>query len=78
MPGWYQHIGGRAALDYGETLRWSALLETSGLALQSLSDYGTGYIEGSVQLLGEVAGQEWQLTIAGAQLEGTLTSCPRA
>ena len=69
-------LWGRAALDYGETLRWSALLETSGLALQSLSDYGTGYIEGSVQLLGEVAGQEWQLTIAGAQLEGTLNELP--
>lgn len=67
---------GSGVLDYTEGLSGSALLETSGLDLLPLSDYGGGRIEGKLQLEGELAGQEWVVSLLGADLRGTLNKLP--
>lgn len=69
-------LWGSGALTYAQALSWSASLQTSGLDLLPLSEYGGGRIEGKVQLAGEQAGEEWGLSLLGADLRGTLNKLP--
>ncbi len=69
-------LWGTGVLEYAGQVHWSAVLETSGLDLRPLADYGTGRIEGQLQLLGEVAGEQWEISLVGADLRGTLNDLP--
>ena len=69
-------LWGTGALDYAGQTHWSAVLETSGLDLLPLSQYGAGRVDGQVQLRGDVAAGEWAVSLLGADLRGTLNNLP--
>jgi autotransporter translocation and assembly factor TamB len=69
-------LWGTGELEYAQQVRWSAVLETSGLDLLPLATYGAGRIEGQLQLLGEVAGEEWEISLLEADLKGRLNDLP--
>ena len=69
-------LWGRGALDYSGQLAWSAVLETSGLDLLPLEQYGSGRIEGQLQLSGSLGDEGWAISLADADLKGTLNGLP--
>ena len=66
----------RGELDYGDTVRLSALLESSGLDLPPLGDFGSGRIEGQLQLLVNASGEYWDIAVAEADVQGEVNGLP--
>ena len=69
-------LWGRGVLEYSEQIAWSAVLETSGLDLIPLEQYGSGRIEGQLQVQGSVDDGEWAISLDEADLKGTLNGLP--
>ncbi len=69
-------LWGAGVLDYSGQLSWSAVLETSGLDLLPLRQYGRGKIEGQLQLQGKSSAGQWELSLVDADLQGTLNGLP--
>ncbi|MCP5131038.1 MAG: translocation/assembly module TamB domain-containing protein [Pseudomonadales bacterium] len=70
-------LWGKGELEYAEhALQWSVVLESSGLDLSPLGDFGAGHVEGKLQLRGEVEGEQWSISVLKADLDGTLYELP--
>ncbi|MEE4146581.1 MAG: translocation/assembly module TamB domain-containing protein [Halieaceae bacterium] len=69
-------LWGRGVLDYSGQLAWSAQLETSGIDLLPLAQYGSGRIEGQLQFAGSLADDQWSVSVSDADLTGTLNGLP--
>jgi len=69
-------LWGRGVLEYSEQIAWSAVLDTSGLDLTPLQQYGSGRIEGQIQLQGNFVDGGWTISMADADLRGTLNGLP--
>lgn len=66
----------RGELEYSGEMQWSALLESSGFDLRPLAEYGAGRVQGQLQLLGTMSGDEWTVSLLGADIDGTLDDLP--
>lgn len=69
-------LWGTGVLDYAGQMAWSAMLETSGFDLTPLEQYGSGRIEGQLQLQGSFVDSEWAISLADADLKGSLNGLP--
>lgn len=69
-------LWGRGELEYEAQPQWSALLESSGIDLLPLAEFGTGRVEGQLRLMGEFAGDEWSVSLDEADMDGTFNGLP--
>jgi translocation and assembly module TamB len=63
-------------LDYGDTLRVSALLESSAIDLAAWSDYGPGSVEGQLRLLANLEGEQWDVAVSEVDIKGEVDGLP--
>jgi autotransporter translocation and assembly factor TamB len=64
------------AVDYGNTIKISALLESSAFDLAILGDYGSGSLEGQIRLLANLDGERWDVTLSEVDIKGEVEGIP--
>lgn len=64
------------AVDYGDTIRISALLESSALDLAISDDYGSGSLKGQLRLLANLDGERWDVAISEVNIKGEMGGVP--
>lgn len=69
-------IWARGELDYSGQLSWFATLESSGIDLLPLSEYGASRIEGKLLIDGNLDGESWGIFLSETNIKGTVNGLP--
>ena len=69
-------LWGVGELRYGPRLQWSVALESSGLSLPPLDSGVAGEVQGRFEVSGWFAEEDWELALAGVDLQGRVNGLP--
>jgi translocation and assembly module TamB len=63
-------------LDYEDTLKISALLESGAIDLATFGDFGSGSVEGQLRLQANLDGEQWDVSLSEVDITGEVEGLP--
>ncbi|MEM8562161.1 MAG: hypothetical protein AAGF57_07990, partial [Pseudomonadota bacterium] len=69
-------VWAKGAMDYGETLTVSAVIDTSMSNLQALGDYAEGSVSGQLTTRSVISRDSWNIELSGIDLSGKINTLP--